>query len=164
LLKLIRYPAVAPRTHDGQGVGAHKDPGVLTLLWIEPGAGGLEVQRDSAWIEARPVPGSLVVNIGELLEWATDGYLRATVHRVLSPTGTRDRISVPFFFNPALNARIPRLELPASLRRAARGVEDDPGNVISDCFGANLLKARLRAHPDVAARHHLDLVTANIAT
>ena len=86
--QLIRYPAVAPRTRDGQGVGAHKDPGVLTLLWIEPGAGGLEVQRDSAWIEARPVPGSLVVNIGELLEWATDGYLRATVHRVLSPTGS----------------------------------------------------------------------------
>jgi isopenicillin N synthase-like dioxygenase len=163
LLKLIRYPAVAPRTRDGQGVGAHKDPGVLTLLWIEPGAGGLEVQRDSAWIEARPVHGSLVVNIGELLEWATDGYLRATVHRVLSPTGTHDRISVPFFFNPALNARIPRLELPASLRRAARGVEDDPRNVITDCFGANLLKARLRAHPDVAARHHLDMVTSNTA-
>ena len=161
LLKLIRYPAVAPRTRDGQGVGAHKDPGVLTLLWIEPGAGGLEVQRDSAWIEARPVPGSLVVNIGELLEWATDGYLRATVHRVLSPTGTHDRISVPFFFNPALNARIPRLGLPTSLRRAARGVEDDPRNVITDCFGTNLLKARLRAHPDVAARHHLDLVTSN---
>jgi len=40
---------------------------------------------------------------------------------------------------PALNARIPRLELPASLRGAARGVEDDPGNVITDCFGANLL-------------------------
>ncbi len=102
------------------------------------------------------------VNIGGLLEWATDGYLRATVHRVLSPTGNQDRSAGPFFFNPALNARIPHLELQASLRRAGqRGVNDDPSNVITDCFGANLLKARLRAHPDVAARHHLDLVTSN---
>ena len=163
LLKIVRYPAAGADEADGQGVGAHKDPGVLTLLWIEPGVGGLQVRHGDRWIDASPVPGAIVVNIGELLEWATDGYLRATVHRVTSPTGAGERISVPFFVNPALDARIPRLTLPADLQRAARGVEDDPANPISDTFGANLLKARLRAHPDVAARHHAELVRRHAA-
>jgi isopenicillin N synthase-like dioxygenase len=163
LLKIIRYPGVDASATRRQGVGAHKDTGVLTLLWIEPGAGGLQVERAGAWTEATPVPGALVVNIGELLEWATDGYLRATVHRVVSPVGTAERISVPFFFNPGLGSRIPRLELPEPLQREAHGVENDPHNPITDSFGTNMLKSRLRAHPDVAARHHPELVDASDA-
>jgi isopenicillin N synthase-like dioxygenase len=155
LLKLIHYPRAAEGAAGTcQGVGAHKDPGVLTLLWIEPGVGGLEVEHHGEWIRATPVPGALVVNIGELLEWATDGYLRATMHRVVSSASGASRISVPFFYNPSLNARIPHLQLPPALRAQAPGVEQDPDNPISDSFGFNLLKSRLRAHPDVAARHH----------
>ncbi|MCF8609035.1 hypothetical protein L5G28_02495 [Gordonia sp. HY285] len=50
------------------------------------------------------------------------------------------------------------LDLPAGLRAAARGVTDDPDNAISGTFGENMLKARLRAHPDVARIHHPHLV------
>ena len=64
----------------------------------------------------RPCPGAFVVNIGELLEYATQGLPHATNHRVISPKYPDDRISVPFFFNPALDARLPIIELPASSR------------------------------------------------
>jgi isopenicillin N synthase-like dioxygenase len=157
LIKLVRYPG---REERGQGVGAHQDPGVLTLLMIEPGKGGLQVERDGEWIDAPAVPGAFVVNIGELLEFATDGYLRATVHRVVSPPPGETRLSIPFFFNPALDSTVPRVELPPELAARARGVTVDPDNVISGTFGENMLKARLRAHPDVAAAHHPDLVAA----
>jgi isopenicillin N synthase-like dioxygenase len=98
------------------------------------------------------------VNIGELLEVATDGYLRATVHRVVSPPEGETRLSIPFFFNPALDSTVPPVDLPPELAAQARGVTRDPDNVISGTFGENMLKARLRAHPDVAAAHHADLL------
>ncbi|MDD7966178.1 isopenicillin N synthase family dioxygenase [Actinomycetospora lemnae] len=158
LIKLVRYPG---REDRGQGVGAHNDPGVLTLLMIEPGKGGLQVEHDGAWIEAPAVPGAFVVNIGELMEFATDGYLKATMHRVVSPPPGETRLSIPFFFNPALDSTVPRIELPSELADQARGVTQDPHNVISGTFGDNLLKARLRAHPHVAAVHHPDLLRSS---
>jgi len=160
LLKIVRYPGKDDPTPQ-QGVGAHKDSGALTLLWVEPGKGGLQVERDGEWVDAPPVPGAFVVNIGELLEYATDGYLIATNHRVVSPRYPEDRISVPFFFNPALDARFPLIELPAELAAQARGVTKDPANPIHGVHGDNALKSRLRAHPDVAARWHGDLLAAD---
>lgn len=157
LIKIIRYPGT-DEPEPQQGVGAHKDSGVLTLLWVEPGAGGLQVEQDGAWVDAPPVPGAFVVNIGELLEYATGGYLRATNHRVLSPRAPHDRISIPFFFNPALDRTLPLIDLPAELAQHARGVTEDPSNPIHSLYGENALKSRLRAHPDVAAIHHADLV------
>jgi isopenicillin N synthase-like dioxygenase len=159
LLKIVRYPGTdAPEPQ--QGVGAHKDSGVLTLLWVEPGKGGLQVERDGGWVDAPPVPGAFVVNIGEMLEYATGGYLIATNHRVVSPRLPDDRISVPFFFNPALDSRLPLIDLPAELAAEARGVTQDPANPIHALYGENALKSRLRAHPDVAAIWHADLVEA----
>lgn len=156
LMKLVRYPGRESAT-ERQGVGAHKDPSVLTLLLIEPGKGGLQVEHDGGWIDAPPVEDAFVVNIGELMEYATDGYLKATMHRVQSPPPGTERLSVPFFFNPALSSAMPRIELPTDLAADAPGVTDDPDNPISGTFGENMIKARLRAHPDVAARHHPDL-------
>ena len=65
--------------------------GQITRVLVEPGKGGLQVENDGEWIDAPPVPGAFVVNIGELLEYATDGYLKATVHRVISPRLGDDR-------------------------------------------------------------------------
>ncbi|MGC5248825.1 isopenicillin N synthase family dioxygenase [Gordonia sp. DT219] len=148
LTKLVRYPGDDAQT---QGVGAHKDSGVLTLLLAEPGSAGLQVQAGAdEWIDATPIPYAFIVNIGELLEVATGGVLRATLHRVLSPPAGTDRISVPFFLNPRLDAQIPVLDVAHS----GPGVEADPNNPIFTTYGENAWKARLRAHPDVAARHH----------
>lgn len=159
LLKIVRYPGTDDPTPQ-QGVGAHKDSGVLTLLWVEPGKGGLQVERDGQWVDAPPVPGAFVVNIGEMLEYATNGYLTATNHRVISPRYPEERISIPFFFNPALDAHFPLITLPDELAAQARGVTKDPANPIHSRHGENALKSRLRAHPDVAALWHADLVAA----
>ncbi|GAA1700594.1 2-oxoglutarate and iron-dependent oxygenase domain-containing protein [Microbacterium sediminicola] len=159
-LKIVRYPGVPDTAPSRQGVGSHKDPGMLTLLWIEPGAAGLQVEYEGAWHDIPPVDGALIVNIGELLEWATDGYLRATVHRVIAPEQGSERISVPFFFNPALAAQVPPLEIAPEYRARARGIEQVSDNVIRGTYGENLLKSRVRAHPDVAAIHHPELLTA----
>ncbi|WP_423261074.1 isopenicillin N synthase family dioxygenase [Herbiconiux sp. 11R-BC] len=158
LIKIVRYPGKSD-PEPKQGVGAHKDSGVLTLLLVEPGKGGLQVEKDGEWIDAPPIPGAFVVNIGELLEVATNGYLKATVHRVISPRIGDDRISIPFFYSPALDATIPVLPLPAELAAEASGITADPDNPIFRTYGENALKSRLRAHPDVAARHHADLLT-----
>ena len=94
-----------------------------------------------------------------MLELATDGYLKATLHRVESPPLGTDRISIPFFFNPALDAVMPRLELAPELRAAARGLSPDPTtSPILSTYGDNALRYRLRAHPNVAEIHHPDLI------
>ena len=123
LIKIVRYPAQADTP---QGVGAHRDAGVLTLLLAEPGSEGLRSRvhgaserRNEAWIDVDPVPGAFIVNIGEMLEIASGGYLRATEHRVR--LSSRERISVPYFFNPRLDAhagaRRCRTSWPRSPRR-----------------------------------------------
>lgn len=149
LIKIVHYPAIAASP---QGVGAHRDAGVLTLLLAEPGSEGLQVRgRDGDWVDVPARDGAFIVNIGELLEVATGGYLRATEHRV-NLRQSADRISVPYFFNPRLDARIPMLTLPAELAsRAQRRI--DPSDPIHSVYGRNAWKSRLRAHPDVAAAH-----------
>lgn len=161
LIKIVRYPGTsdpdAPEA--AQGVGAHRDGGVLTLLLVEPGKGGLQVEHEGDWIDAPSLPGAFVVNIGEMLELATDGYLKATLHRVQSPAIGTDRISIPFFFNPALDARMPRIELDPALARERRGLSVDPTDApILETYGDNVLRYRLRAHPNVAAIHHAELL------
>jgi len=159
-IKIVRYPGES-NPEPKQGVGAHRDGGVLTLLLVEPEKGGLQVEYNGEWIDAPSVPGSFVVNIGEMLELATSGYLKATLHRVISPLIGTDRISIPFFFNPALDATMPKLELAPELAAQARGLSVDPTNSpILETYGDNALRYRLRAHPNVAEVHHQDLLTA----
>jgi len=152
LIKVVRYPGTSDTS---QGVGVHKDSGVLTLLLLEQGSEGLQVEADAEqWIDVPPLPDALIVNIGELLEVATGGYLRATRHRVLAPPPGTDRVSIPFFLNPALDATVPIIGLPPELAALSRGVEADPDNPIFNTYGENAWKSRTRAHPDVAELHH----------
>ena len=155
-VKVVRYPAREGVESD-QGVGAHKDYGWLALL-LQDELGGLQVEAlDGSWIDARPVPGAFVFNIGELLEIATQGYLRATRHRVVSPSG-RQRFSIPVFLGPRLDAEVQPLQLPPELAAQARGVEDDPDNPLLARYGEKSLLGWLRSHPKVTARWHPDLL------
>ena len=106
------------------------------------------------WVDVPPLAGAFIVNIGELLEVATGGYLRATRHRVLAPQPGSDRVSIPYFLNPSLDALIPVISLPPELAALSRGVEADPDNPIFNTYGENAWKSRTRAHPDVAELHH----------
>jgi isopenicillin N synthase-like dioxygenase len=157
LIKIIRYPGRASDESD-QGVGAHKDSGFVTLLLQEKQA-GLQVQaEDRGWIDAPPVSGTFVVNIGEILEMASNGYLRANVHRVVSPQAGTDRLSIALFLGARQDATVPLLSLPPRLAAQARGVTQDPDNPLFREVGRNYLKSRLRSHPDVARRHYADLI------
>lgn len=154
-IKLIRYPG-RHSTQGDQGVGAHKDAGFLSFL-LQDTQRGLQVEvSPDEWIDATPIPNSFVVNIGELLELATNGYLRATVHRVVSPPADSDRLSIAFFLGAKLDAVVPIYELPKELTSEAIGPESDPLNPLLRDVGWNYLKGRLRSHPDVAERHYSD--------
>lgn len=108
LLKLIHY-LVLPNGVPCSGVAPHVDFSWITLL-IQDETGGLEAQVPTGdWIPVPPLPGTLVVNIGEVLAFATQGYYRATPHRVVN--AKQSRISVPFFLNPALTRCIESMPL-----------------------------------------------------
>jgi isopenicillin N synthase-like dioxygenase len=163
-LKVIRYPGrEADRDGASQGVGAHKDYGYLAIL-LQDDTGGLQVAAPrgsgaAGFLDAAPVEGALVCNTGEMFEVATRGYYRATVHRVVSPPPGRERISVPYFFAPRLDARLEPVTLPAELAADAPvSLPSDPGNPIFAEYGTNALKGWLRSHPEVARRHWSDLV------
>jgi isopenicillin N synthase-like dioxygenase len=155
-MKIIRYPGRTAEDAD-QGVGAHKDSGLLTFV-LQDDTGGLQVETAEGWVDAVPLPGTFVVNIGELLELASNGYLKATVHRVVSPPSGRDRASIAFFLGARLDAEVPLLALPPALAAEAQGPASDPENPLFRNVGANYLKGRLRSHPDVAQRYHADLL------
>ena len=157
LIKIIRYPGRSSDESD-QGVGAHKDSGFVTIL-LQEKQDGLQVQADDGgWIDAPPVAGTFVVNIGEILEMASNGYLRANVHRVISPPTGAERLSVALFLGARHDATVPVLTLPPHLAAQTRGVTQDPKNPLFREVGRNYLKSRLRSHPDVARRHYADLI------
>ncbi|KQS71443.1 hypothetical protein ASG39_21650 [Rhizobium sp. Leaf371] len=105
------------------------------------------------------MPGTFIINSGELLELATNGFVRADVHDVVTPPPGTERFSVAFFLGARYEAKIPVVPLPETLKRSERGVTFDPLNPIFRKVGINHLKSRLRSHPDVAARHHPDLLS-----
>jgi len=154
--KIIRYPQRTDPTAQ-QGVGLHHDTGLLTFI-LQNDVAGLQVLIDGELITAEPISGSYVLNLGAMMQAATSGYLRATPHRVLSPAGGADRISVALFFNPTFESTFDPIPLPEELLALANpDLNDLNGDTIRTLFGENNLKVRLRSHPDVAARHYADL-------
>lgn len=122
-LRLIHYPC-DPEALDQEGIGAHTDYEFFTIL--QGTAPGLEVRNGAGeWIDAPPIPGAFVVNIGDMLEVWTNGVFRATAHRVRKVA--EERYSFPFFaacdyrtvVEPA--ARFVTAERPAQFGRMVAG-------------------------------------------
>lgn len=120
LFRIFRYPPAAPE-EQGWGVGEHSDYGFLTLL-AQDSAGGLEVKTPEGWTAAPPIPGTLVCNIGDMLDRLTGGGFRSTPHRVRNASG-RDRLSFPLFFDPDFAAEI--VPLPGRAGDAAAAIATD---------------------------------------
>ncbi|MBN35674.1 MAG: 2OG-Fe(II) oxygenase [Rhodospirillaceae bacterium] len=97
-LRLIYYPSQeGPIDADQIGIGAHTDYECFTLL-LQDDVGGLQVgNRAGEWIKATPIPGAIVINIGDMLMRWTNGEFVSTPHRVINDSG-RERVSFPFFF------------------------------------------------------------------
>lgn len=113
-LKLNHYPPQDnPDNVNDIGVVPHADSGGFTILWQDD-HGGLEVESKSGeWVGAPPVPGSFVVNIGNLMQIWSNGRYSSTPHRVINRAGA-DRYSIPLFVNPGDAAPItPLVDLKA---------------------------------------------------
>ncbi|KAJ4391865.1 hypothetical protein N0V93_005485 [Gnomoniopsis smithogilvyi] len=96
--------------HQTCGIGEHTDFGFLTIL--AQNATGLQVVSPQGdWTDVPVVPDSFVVNVGDILDRLTSGLYVAPVHRVLPPSLTSPRLSIPFFFDPAWTAKIEALPL-----------------------------------------------------
>lgn len=91
------------------GIGAHTDYGNLTIL-AQDDVGGLQVMnREGNWIEGTPIPGTFVINIGDLIQRLTNDVYLANLHRVINATG-RERYSIPFFIDADYGATFSPLE------------------------------------------------------
>jgi isopenicillin N synthase-like dioxygenase len=101
-LRLLYYPdtGVDEIAESQLGAGEHTDYGLLTLLFQDD-VGGLEVSdANGNWIAVEPVPTSIVVNSGDLLERWTNGIYRSTPHRVKPKIGHKARFSIAMFVDP----------------------------------------------------------------
>lgn len=111
-LAMFHYPP-HPGSKDGHevwGVGRHTDYGTLTIL-LQDDVGGLQVEtRDGSWIDVPPVPGSFVINLGDMMEIWTSGALRAGPHRA-KVSATRHRLSVAMFYDPGFDCVISPIPL-----------------------------------------------------
>jgi isopenicillin N synthase-like dioxygenase len=148
LFRIFEYPA-SPANDESWGVGEHTDYGLLTLL-AQDEHGGLQVKTPRGWIEAPPIEGALVCNIGDMLDRLTGGVYRSTPHRVRNVSG-KSRLSFPFFFDPAFDAEI--VPLPDTQARDDSTERWDRANVHawSGTYGDYLLGKVSKVFPELAA-------------
>jgi isopenicillin N synthase-like dioxygenase len=109
LFRIFRYPPSAGDAGPRWGVGEHTDYGLVTVL-AQDDRGGLQVKAPQGWVEVPPRPGSLVCNLGDMLERLTGGRYRSTPHRVRNVSGA-DRLSFPFFLDPSWDAAVEPLPI-----------------------------------------------------
>jgi len=147
LFRIFHYPP-RPLGDSSWGVGEHTDYGLLTLL-KQDDRGGLEVKTPGGWVAAEPIAGTLVCNLGDMLDRLTGGRFRSTPHRVRNTSGA-SRYSWPFFLDPAFDADVAPLPM-----ARVRPVEVDAAerwdrasvHTLSGTYGEYLLAKVARVFP-----------------
>ena len=103
MLRLLRYPPMRP--DDEFSAAPHTDYGCITVLAVD-GVGGLQVKpRSKDWIEAPNIPGTFIVNIGNMMQRWTNDRFSSTPHQVLNKS-QHYRFAIPLFFDPDMDAVI----------------------------------------------------------
>jgi isopenicillin N synthase-like dioxygenase len=139
-LRLIHDP-YNPAAGEAMGIGSHTDYECLTLLYST--APGLEVLNSAGrWIDAPPVPGALVINIGDMMEIWTNGEFVATSHRVRPVK--EERFSFPLFFAVDYDTKVEPLDRFVTQERPAKeGLTAGQHLFAQTAQSFNYLKARL---------------------
>ncbi|KAI6107143.1 hypothetical protein EV401DRAFT_2060104 [Pisolithus croceorrhizus] len=122
IMRGLHYPPQTGPEDDGIiGIGAHSDNmQCFTILWQEPGIQALQVlNSEKKWINAPPIPGTLVINISDLLSRWTNDIFRSTVHRVINRSGVH-RYSIPLFFGTDTQVEVEPLPSCVSPERPAK--------------------------------------------
>jgi isopenicillin N synthase-like dioxygenase len=112
MMRVLRYPAQTSAPLPGQlRAGAHSDYGSMTILRKELGDKSLQVKNKlGEWVDVPVIPGTFIVNIGDLMQQWTNDTWSSTVHRVVNPEfGSEDnvdRLSIVFFHQPNYDAEV----------------------------------------------------------
>ncbi|KAI0770719.1 Clavaminate synthase-like protein [Fomes fomentarius] len=107
IMRVLHYPPqMGPVDDRVIGIGAHTDFECFTILWQEPGIQALQVlNKQNQWIDAPPIPGTLVVNLGDQFARWTNDVFKSTVHRAINRSGVR-RYSIPLFFGTDYDVKL----------------------------------------------------------
>ena len=139
ILRAIHYPPIADRETPAVRAAQHEDINLITLL-IGSDEEGLQIlSREGNWVPVTSIPGTIVVNIGDMMKRLTNHVLPSTPHRVVNPPGARSdrpRYSIPFFMHPN----------PDFLIRTLPGCisEDNPDRYPDSVTANDFLEQRLR--------------------
>ncbi|MDG2005257.1 MAG: 2-oxoglutarate and iron-dependent oxygenase domain-containing protein [Novosphingobium sp.] len=112
VLRLLHYPPMAGDPGEALRAGPHEDINIVTLLLGAQEAGLELLGKNGEWLAISPPPGSLVVNIGDMLQRLTNHMLPSTTHRVRNPSGEsarHSRYAMPFFVHLRSDFRIQTL-------------------------------------------------------
>ena len=107
LLRIIHYPPL--RDSDNRNevrAAAHEDINLITILCSATGSGLQALDINNNWHDVPCDPGVIIVNIGDMLQMASDGYYPSTTHRVINPDLENQhisRMSMPLFLHPCDN-------------------------------------------------------------
>ncbi|KAL8905804.1 MAG: hypothetical protein Q9207_002417 [Kuettlingeria erythrocarpa] len=172
-LKIVKYPDSASLPENQrQGVGPHKDSMLTSYLLQASHHRGLQAQNlRGEWIDCPPLPGTLVVAIGQGLEALTHGVCVSTTHRVLSPAvGEGSRFSIPFFQGVSYDATFESVDVPEDVQEAKEELVGKMGGERTDDveftftkgrwahLGEATLTNRIRSHPDVGERWYPEIL------
>ncbi|RYP90227.1 hypothetical protein DL770_003648 [Monosporascus sp. CRB-9-2] len=175
-LELRNYPAPSKQMSEAvcYGIGAHKDSTLMTYLLQQGSVNCLEVQNKSGqWIPVPPIPGTLVVNIGLILEALTHGVCTATLHRVvLNPESfigqnglpLGPRLSIPFFQNLDLHLKQEdfSLDIPPHIEKFIKGekavenVDHFFSGVVDNTYGDAVFVQNITANLELGRRWYPD--------
>ncbi|KAF8158286.1 hypothetical protein B0H34DRAFT_657043 [Crassisporium funariophilum] len=170
VMRVIGYPPL-PNNHDGFSCGAHRDYGCLTFLHADPTPSALQVflkrpgetpsdtpglpqehgHEEGVWIDADPIPGCVVCNIGEMWETWTNGLYRSTLHRVVH-RGSNYR--VPFFFEPNFDAVVEPLAAASRIKR--KDIPGDAESMRKAVVYGDFLVSKVGSNFDVAVKGKYD--------
>jgi len=147
LFRIFNYPPAEAHL----GVGEHTDYGLLTILWQDDSE-GLQVKRNSTWVDAPPIPDSFVCNVGDMLERLTRGRFLSAPHRVRNASG-RSRLSFAFFFDPNFNAEVKPLPIEARVQDNKADRWDGASvHEFAGTYGEYLLGKVSKVFPDLKSK------------